>query len=212
MWRFDTVRATTIRDFPDVDVVDKIALARDYCVHQWLVPSLNEYARLGRSITLQDVRQLGLNYICKITQVREEFKQIHVIKYRREHSNSEAHQRRTYDFGPSLAQLFHEEIERSSILLSPVTPSATEDFDLVDVFFLVSCILPSRGSRLSRHGGIRLRIISSCHTVSVSKNPPSFGQCFPFQSGRTTFTTVAQNLNRSASRGSRYPISNPSWI
>ena len=157
-----------------------------------------------------------MNYICKITQVREEFRQTSNFRsldpIREEREMREAYQRRTYDFGPSLAQLFHEEIERSSISLSPVTPSAAEDFDLVDVFFLVSCILPSHRSRLSRRGGIRLRITSSSHTVSVSKNRRSFGRCFPFLLGRTAFTTVAQNLNRYTSGESRYPISNPSWI
>jgi hypothetical protein len=41
-------------------------------------------------------------------------------------------------------------------------------------------------------------VIYSNHTVSVLKSRPSFGQCSPFQSERTVFTMVAQNLNRSA--------------
>jgi hypothetical protein len=94
-----------------VDVVDKIALARDYCVHEWLVASLNQYAQLGRSITLQDVQRLGLNYILKIMQVRENFTQ------RGSASGTEVCQRRTYSFGPSLAELFHNEIEQSRIQL-----------------------------------------------------------------------------------------------
>jgi hypothetical protein len=133
MWKFDGVRATAIRDFPDVDVVDEIALARDYCVYEWLVTSLNKYARLGRSITLQDVQRLGLNYILKITQVRETFRQKAGFP-----SSYEAYQRRTYHFAPLLAQSFLGEIERSSIELYSVTPSAAEDFDFVDIFFLVS--------------------------------------------------------------------------
>ena len=112
-----------------MDVVDKIALARDYCVEEWLVTSLNTYARLGRSITLQDVQRLGLNYILKITKVRENFLQ---------QGYSEVDQRRKYDFGPHLAKLFQQEIERSSIQLPSVIPSAAEDFDFVEIFFLVS--------------------------------------------------------------------------
>ena len=132
MWKFRTVRATAIRDFPDVGVVDKIVLARDHGVHEWLVTSLNQYARLGRSITLQDVQRLGLDYILKITQVRENFT--------RTWSNcvSEVRQRRTFDFGPSLEELFHDEIKRSNVQMPPVTPNPVEDFDLVDIFFLVS--------------------------------------------------------------------------
>jgi hypothetical protein len=115
-----------------VDVVDKIVLARDHGVHEWLVSSLNQYARLGRSITLQDVERLGLNYILKITQVRETFTGTG------SDCVSEVWQRRTFKFGPSLAGLFHDEIKRSDVQMPPVTPNPVEDFDLVDIFFLVS--------------------------------------------------------------------------
>jgi hypothetical protein len=116
-----------------VDVVDKIALARDYCVREWLVTSLNQYARLGRSITLQDVQRLGLNYILKITQVRENFTE------GGSRLASEVCQRRTFQFEPSLVELFRDDIERSIIQLPPVAPNPAEDFDLADMFFLVSC-------------------------------------------------------------------------
>jgi hypothetical protein len=115
-----------------VDVVDKIVLAREYCVHEWLVTLLGKYAQLGRSITLQDVQRLGLDYILKITQVRASLTQGGSA------SGFEVSQRRTYNFGPSLAELFHEEIERSRIQLPSVTLNPVEDFDLVDIFFLVS--------------------------------------------------------------------------
>jgi hypothetical protein len=132
---FNTVRATAIHDFPDVDLIDKIALARDHCVQEWLVTSLNQYARLGRSITLQDVQQLGLKYILKITQVRETFVQNEPFP-----SSHEVYQRRTFNFAPSLEELFHEEIERSSDQFPPVIPTAAKDFDLmlIEIFFLVS--------------------------------------------------------------------------
>jgi hypothetical protein len=110
-----------------------IALARDHGVHEWLVTSLNQYARLGRSITLQDVQRLGLNYILKITQIRENFT--------RTGSNgvSEVQHRRTFAFfGPSLAELFRHEIKRSNVQMPPVTPNPVGNFDLVDIFFLVS--------------------------------------------------------------------------
>jgi len=115
-----------------VDVVDKIVLARDHGVDEWFVASLNTFAQLGRSITLQDVQRLGTNYILKFTQIRENFLQ------GGNPSTCEVRQRRGYDFGPSLADLFGEEIKQSSFQLPPVTQSAVEDFDLVDIFFLVS--------------------------------------------------------------------------
>ena len=194
----------TIRDFPGVDVVDKIVLARDYCVHEWLVTSLNQYARLTRSITMQDVQRLGLNYVLKIAQVREKF--IQTPSYP---SSSELSQRRKHDFGPALAEMFREEIKRSSIQLTPITPRAVEDFDFVDIFFLVSSILPYQVLHLS---SIRLRATSSSRTDNVSKIHQSFVRCSPFQPGRTKFTTVVSNRNLFAFRGSRDPILNPSCI
>ena len=191
--RFNTVRATAIRDFPDVDVVDKIVLARDFCVHEWLVPLLNKYAQLRRSITLQDVQRLGLNYILNISQVREKF--VQNKSYPHLH---EACQRRIFNFASSLEQLFREEIDKSGIQLPSVPPSAAKDFEfvLIDIFFLVSSIPPFQQSCLSKHGQIRLRVNFSSRTVSILKILQSFGRCFPFQFRRTTFPMAAQNLNR----------------
>ena len=48
--------------------VNKISLARDYCIEETLVPSLNTYEMLGGSIALQEV---GLERILNMAQVRE---------------------------------------------------------------------------------------------------------------------------------------------
>jgi hypothetical protein len=161
-WRFRTVRETAIREFPDVDVVDKIALARDCCVEQWLVPSLNTYARLERSVTLQDVNRLGLEYVLKIVQIRERLTQPIIRDGRTElevrerltqpiirGGRTELEVRRDYDFWPSLEALFCEEINQSRIQFPSTSASDTEDLNLVEMYFLVS--YPASCAKLRWH-------------------------------------------------------------
>jgi hypothetical protein len=73
MWEFDEIRkisADNIVDLP-MDVVEKIVIARDYYVTKWFIPSLNEYARLDRSISAEDVDRLGLKYLLGIVKARQ---------------------------------------------------------------------------------------------------------------------------------------------
>jgi hypothetical protein len=73
MWEFDRIRKISIARISKlpVDVVEKIAIARKYHVTEWLIPSLNEYAKLDRPISSEDVDRLGLEYLLKIVEARQ---------------------------------------------------------------------------------------------------------------------------------------------
>jgi hypothetical protein len=76
MWEFHAAKEAVVKKLSglDIGVVERIVLARDHRVLKWLLPSLNEYTKLPRSITPKDVDCLGLDFILKIVQVRESHK------------------------------------------------------------------------------------------------------------------------------------------
>ena len=84
-----------------IDVIDKIVLARDYNVSQWLLPSLSEYMQLGQPITFKDGNRLGLDYLVKIIQVRDTL------------LGDSTNYRRNYDFRATVKVFFEDEIGRS---------------------------------------------------------------------------------------------------
>jgi hypothetical protein len=59
-----------------MDMVEKIVIARDYYVSKWLFPSLHEYARLERPISVEDVDRLGFEYVLEIVQTRQHYRVI----------------------------------------------------------------------------------------------------------------------------------------
>jgi hypothetical protein len=73
MWEFDRIRKIAIDQMSvlPMDVAEKIAIARDYYVTTWFLPSLNDYARLERPVSVEDVDHLGLEYLLKIVQARQ---------------------------------------------------------------------------------------------------------------------------------------------
>jgi hypothetical protein len=56
-----------------IDTIDKIVIARDYHVSEWLIPTLNDLARREQPIRLQDANRLGWDYALRIAEVRESF-------------------------------------------------------------------------------------------------------------------------------------------
>lgn len=77
MWGFARIRAIAITKLSELslDPIDKIILAKQHDVGEWLAPALNEVARREASICLDDVTRLepvvGWDFILKIAQVRE---------------------------------------------------------------------------------------------------------------------------------------------
>jgi hypothetical protein len=72
MWEFIEIRKIAIDQMFRLpgNVVGKIVIARDFYITEWFVPSLNEYARLDRPISAEDVDHLGLNYLLGIVGAR----------------------------------------------------------------------------------------------------------------------------------------------
>jgi hypothetical protein len=138
-WGFKKVRASTIRDFPAMDVVDKIVLAREHRIEEWLMPSLDAYARLGRSITMADVERLGPEYIRKIISVRDGMRRPAAIPCGdTQICWTENLCRIMCDFTEPLRNLFAEEIKPLDIQHPPMTPSDLEEYYLSEIYFLVS--------------------------------------------------------------------------
>ena len=77
MWGFARIRAIAITKLSELslDPIDKIILAKQHNVDEWLAPALNEVARREASLCLDDVTRLepvvGWDFILKIAQVRE---------------------------------------------------------------------------------------------------------------------------------------------
>ncbi|KIJ63372.1 hypothetical protein HYDPIDRAFT_29621 [Hydnomerulius pinastri MD-312] len=73
LWDFDGVRKTAINALAVLPLspVDKIVLATEYHIQDWLVPAINAMAQRPEPIGLEDVNRLGLDFALKIASVRE---------------------------------------------------------------------------------------------------------------------------------------------
>jgi hypothetical protein len=140
MWDFHAVKEAVVKKMSsfDIDVVEKIVLARDHHVPEWFLPSLNEYTRLPRSMTRKDVNCLNLDFILKIVRVREN--RFLINSY---YSGTSSSWRNNV-----LKATFREEIElleewnsRDGLDLEGTTsqysPNDHESLYFIDMFFLV---------------------------------------------------------------------------
>ena len=81
MWGFATARALAIAKLSQMTLppIEKVILAKQYDVDQWLAPALNELAQREASLDMQDASRLepvvGWDFILKIAQVREKLPQ-----------------------------------------------------------------------------------------------------------------------------------------
>jgi hypothetical protein len=160
MWQFDKIREYAIEKMSKIEIalVKKICLARDYHVTEWLLPSLNAYAKLQDTIRVDDVSSLGLGFVFRIVEVRESTV-VTVAFYsncqsqycqRGAHFNcrgANIHDRQRHDFTAALREAFQVEIKlMEDSHCQPVDASkATEghgqegdSFHLDDVVILVS--------------------------------------------------------------------------
>lgn len=75
LWQFDKLyeRATEQLPYDKVpkSAVEKVALAFDYDLREWLVPGLNDLARRPEPMTKKDVELLGIECALKVAAVRE---------------------------------------------------------------------------------------------------------------------------------------------
>ena len=130
-WKLAQIRATAIRDFTAVETMQKIVLAREFFVTEWLEPALTAYACLSQPITMEDVRQLGVDYILKIVHVRETTR-VNVNEY----NYSETQTRYLKDYTPHLKMLFAKEIEQSAYQDPQEFEPLSDDLYLIDLYFL----------------------------------------------------------------------------
>jgi len=115
MWEFGEIRKLAIRKMSQltIDTVEKIVMARDYHVVEWLVPAINSIARRDEPMTLQDVNRLGWDYVLKIAQVRESFTMGKNVGYCR-YCDNYIHgggPRGEHDFAAIIQRVFEKELE-----------------------------------------------------------------------------------------------------
>jgi hypothetical protein len=75
MWEFGEIRKLAIRRLSQltIDAVEKVVIARDYHIAEWLIPSINVLAQRKKPMGVLDVNRLGWDYVLKIGEVRESF-------------------------------------------------------------------------------------------------------------------------------------------
>ena len=165
-WRFNAIRDITIQHFRHVDPVNTIFLARAHCVGRWLVPALDAYARLPRSITIQDVERLGSDYILKLVEVRDTMRRASTAPCGNEFIFwTERNWRTQCDPGDYLASLFAKDIELLSAEAPPIeVVAADDDYCLTELYILVSQCSPSPDlgfvTRSLTGGGLHFSILS----------------------------------------------------
>jgi len=75
MWEFTEIRGLAIQKMSQLAIenFDKIIIAKDYHVTDWLIRGLNVLAQREEPMGAEDVRRLGWDYIFKLAEVRESF-------------------------------------------------------------------------------------------------------------------------------------------
>ncbi|KAH7928711.1 hypothetical protein BV22DRAFT_1044493 [Leucogyrophana mollusca] len=73
MWEFESAKKLAVDHMSPmaIDPVDKICLARDYDVQQWLVPALNALVKRKEPIGMKDAERLGMELALKVAAIRE---------------------------------------------------------------------------------------------------------------------------------------------
>ncbi|KAH7916587.1 hypothetical protein BJ138DRAFT_289051 [Hygrophoropsis aurantiaca] len=79
MWGFDNARDQAIKSIGamTMDPVDKISLAKDYDVDEWLVPAIHDLVKRKEPIGVKDVEKLGLDLALKVAAIRERLTTTH---------------------------------------------------------------------------------------------------------------------------------------
>ena len=75
MWGFDGPRNAAIRHLdslePPIDPIDKVVLAMQYEIKEWLLPALLKLAQRSEPISIEESRRIGLETAVKLASVRE---------------------------------------------------------------------------------------------------------------------------------------------
>ena len=78
MWEFDGPRNAAVHYLdslePPIDPIDKVCLAMQYEVKDWLLPALLKLAQRPESISIDEGRKIGFENTVKLASVREKVK------------------------------------------------------------------------------------------------------------------------------------------
>ena len=113
MWEFTDIRQYAITQIPKLGIssAQRINLARDYHIQDWLLPGLVAYAQQADPITADDVDLLGWEFVLKLLQARERMGNIWIVGTRKYYRPG-IEARVTRDFTKAIQVAFREEIER----------------------------------------------------------------------------------------------------
>ena len=117
MWEFTNIRQYAITQIPKLGIspAQRINLARDYQIQDWLLPGLVAYAQQADAITADDVDLLGWEFVLKLLQARERMGNFRLATddQRSSYMHSPGIEARvTHDFTKAIQVAFQEEIER----------------------------------------------------------------------------------------------------
>lgn len=73
MYDFNFVRRRIIDKMAALNMspIDKVAIAKEYHVEEWLGPGLEELVKRAQPMTIEDANRIGIDYALKIAAIRE---------------------------------------------------------------------------------------------------------------------------------------------
>jgi len=116
MWHFQKIREFAIQKMaPLVGVDEKVILAQKYRITEWLLPALDKWTQQSTSITHKDVDRMGLDFILKIVEARDQYMK----------SCSKCSNRDRHDYTNILSNLFQSELKDAGVKIVPVSVFGT---------------------------------------------------------------------------------------
>ncbi|KAG6330948.1 hypothetical protein ID866_8141 [Astraeus odoratus] len=82
-WDFKAIRQAAIDalDVSQIGPVDRVVLARQYDIKDWLLPALNQLARRHEPTSLEEAGRMGIDFALKLASVRERIMMIYTSSH-----------------------------------------------------------------------------------------------------------------------------------
>ncbi|TBU29231.1 hypothetical protein BD311DRAFT_756774 [Dichomitus squalens] len=71
LWDFPKLRALALKYLKSQDCMTRLRISRQYDVKEWFLPALKEVAVRTEPLTMDDVKELGLEFALKVMALRE---------------------------------------------------------------------------------------------------------------------------------------------
>ncbi|KAK7472353.1 hypothetical protein VKT23_000470 [Stygiomarasmius scandens] len=73
LWDMPRIRERAIRHMAPImtDPVQKIEIAREYDIDDWMLPALNQLVQRDHALTMEEGERLGMEYTLKLASIRE---------------------------------------------------------------------------------------------------------------------------------------------